>query len=86
MRKAFFDARHSAFRKIKNPADAGFFHGCVKILQLYDIGRGRSLGAVDDVEPHPITFGQAFKPFGVNSGMMDKNIFAAIICDKSETL
>lgn len=71
----------------KNPAASGVFWSCYKPeLQGNHICRCRSLGAVNDVEADPLAFLQALKALGLDGGMVDKNILAAVLLDKAESL
>jgi hypothetical protein len=56
-----------------------------ELLLLNNVLCGRSFWAVDNIEGHPCAFREGFETLGLNCGMMNKYIFAAVHLNKTKT-
>lgn len=56
------------------------------VLQFDDIFSSRTFGPADDVKFNTFAFFKRFEALPLDGGMMDKNILAAILLDKAESL
>lgn len=59
---------------------------CETELDLANVGSRRTLRTVNDLKAHPGAFGQGLEAFGLNGGVMDEYILAAVLLNKTETL
>jgi hypothetical protein len=71
----------------KAPIAGGFFKAKEEpVLKFANVLRRRALGAGNDIEAHPITFGQGLEAFSLNRGMVDEKILATFLLNKAEPL
>lgn len=61
-------------------------HNEVQVLQLANVRCSRTLGACDHFEAHAFTLGQRFETIGLDGGMMNENVLAPVLLDKTKTL
>jgi len=61
-------------------------HNEVQVLQLANVRCSRALGACDHFEAYPVTLGQRLETVGLDGGMMNENVLAPILLDKTKTL
>ena len=64
----------------------GFCYGRNLILQLDNIFGCRAFRTVNNLELYPSALLEGFEAFGLNCGVVDEYIFAAILLDKTKTL
>jgi len=58
----------------------------VQRSEFDDILSCRALGPADNVKFNPFPFFERFESLALNGGMVDKNVLAAILLDKTESL
>jgi len=71
----------------KNPAECGVFcNGQCRGLLLDNILGRRAFRAVDNIKFYPGAFSKRFESLGLDGGMMDKYVLAAVLLNKTKTL
>lgn len=79
-------SRRSHWRQKKAPRRGGAFLNHInQVLQLANIFSSRTLGATDNIKTDPITLRQRLETFALDRGMMDENILATVLFDKTKS-
>lgn len=58
----------------------------VQVLQLANVRGSRTFRACDHFEAYAFTLGQRFETIGLDGGMMNENVLAAVLLDKAKSL
>jgi len=70
----------------KDPAKCGVFVMIdIKLLLLNNVGCSRPFFAFDNVEGYPSAFLQRLKTISLDCAVMNENVLAAILLDKTKT-
>lgn len=83
---AFFLARQCYGVLDKGPWAVSRKGLCSFVSGLDNIGGRRAFGAIFHIEPDPVSFLEGFKPIRLDGGVMHKDILAAFLLDKTESL